>query len=59
MPMQVYTNNKRIKIRKYKIVGIDLFCGLPESNAGYKNILVITDYVTKYIVTVLLFSKTA
>jgi IS30 family transposase len=38
---------------------MDLFCGLPESEAGYRNILVMTDYVTKYVVAVPLFSKTA
>jgi hypothetical protein len=38
---------------------MDLFCGLPKSEAGYRNILVMTDYVTKYVVAVLLFSKTA
>jgi hypothetical protein len=38
---------------------MDLFCGLPESDTSYQNILVMTDYVTKYVVAVPLFSKTA
>jgi hypothetical protein len=45
--------------RQKELVGMDLFCGLPESNTGYQNILVMTDYVTKYVVAVPLFSKTA
>jgi hypothetical protein len=45
--------------RQNELVGMDLFCGLPESNTGYRNILVMTDYVTKYVVAVPLFSKTA
>jgi transposase InsO family protein len=42
-----------------ELIGMDLFCGLLESDTGYQNILVMTDYVTKYVVAVLLFSKTA
>jgi hypothetical protein len=45
--------------RQNELIGMDLFCGLPESEAGYRNILVMTDYVTKYVVAVPLFSKTA
>jgi hypothetical protein len=36
---------------------MDLFWGLLESDIGYRNILVMTDYVTKNIVAVPLFSK--
>jgi hypothetical protein len=45
--------------RQNELIGMDLFCGLPESEAGYQNILVMTDYITKYVVAVPLFSKTA
>jgi hypothetical protein len=45
--------------RQNELIGMDLFCRLPESKAGYQNILVMTDYVTKYVVAVPLFSKTA
>ena len=41
------------------MIGMDLFSGIPESETGYRNILVITNYVTKYVVAIPLFSKTA
>lgn len=40
-----------------ELVGIDLFGGLPKSPLGYKKILVITDYVTKYTLCVPVKSK--
>jgi hypothetical protein len=45
--------------RQNELVRMDLFCGLPESDISYWNILVITNYITKYVVAVPLFSKTA
>jgi transposase InsO family protein len=41
------------------LIGMDIFSGLPESNGGYRYILVMTDYVTKYVVAVPLVTKTA
>jgi len=40
-------------------VGIDCIFGLPESEEGYKGILVITEYLTKYPYAVPIYSKTA
>jgi hypothetical protein len=58
MPMTRGLKLGRIFTRQNKLVGMDLFCRLPESDTGYQNILVMTDYVTKYVVAVPLFSKT-
>jgi len=45
--------------KRNELVGMDIFSGLPESNSGYKHILVMTDYVTKYVVAVPMITKNA
>ena len=39
-------------------VGIDLVLGLPETDEGYKGIMVITEYLSKYPYAVAIKSKT-
>ena len=43
----------------FERIGIDLIFGLPETNDGYKGILVITEYLTKYPFVKAIKSKTA
>ena len=49
-----------IATRKNELIGIDLFSGVPESAVGgYKYVLVMTDYVTKYTMATPLMNKKA
>jgi transposase InsO family protein len=65
MPTKVYTHDERSKIRKSirnqaeRTYRNGPILWTSQNEAGYRNILVITDYVTKYVVAVPLFSKTA
>lgn len=40
-------------------IGIDLVFGLPETEEGYKGIMVITEYITKFLYAVPIKTKTA
>jgi hypothetical protein len=48
-----------VATRRGELIGIDLFAGIPVSTQGFSCVLVITDYVTKYTVTVPLRNKKA
>jgi hypothetical protein len=50
---------KIIATRKNELIGIDLFSGVPVSPEGYKFVLAITDYVTKFTVATPLRNKKA
>jgi hypothetical protein len=44
--------------QRNELIGMDIFSGLPESKRGYKHVLVMTDHMTKYVVTTPLKTKT-
>jgi len=48
---------KIVATRRNELIGIDLFGGIPKTKEGYKYVLVITDFVTKYTVLVPVKSK--
>ena len=43
----------------FELAGIDLVFGLPETEKGYKGVMVVTEYVSKYPWAVPIRSKTA